>query len=85
MYKSWCTPGFSFRISAFLLYVNDVSENMLSFCILFANDNCIQYSSQNVSCIEHNINHDLLVLENSGPANGYLSLTQVKQKLSFLH
>ena len=47
----------------FLLYVNDVSENMLSFCRLFADDNCIQYSSQNVSCIEHNINHDLLVLE----------------------
>ena len=30
---------------------------------LFADDNCIQYSSQNVSCIEHNINHDFLVLE----------------------
>ena len=42
----------------FLLYVNDVSENMLSFWRLFADDNCIQYSSQNVSCIEHNINHD---------------------------
>ena len=26
----------------FLLYVNDVSENMLSFCRLFADDNCIQ-------------------------------------------
>ena len=47
----------------FILYINDVSENMLSFCRLFADDNCIQYSSQNVSCIEHNINHDLLVLE----------------------
>ena len=61
--KSWCTPGFSFRTSAFLLYVNYVSENMLSFCRLFANDICIQYSSQNVSIIEHNINHDSLVSE----------------------
>ena len=40
----------------FLLYVNGVSENMLSICRLFADDNCIPYSSQNVSCIEHHIN-----------------------------
>ena len=32
---------------------------MLSLCRHFADDNCIQYSSQN----EHNINHGLLVLE----------------------
>ena len=36
---------------------------MLSFCRLFADDICIQYSSQTVSIIEHNINHDSLVSE----------------------
>ena len=68
----------------FILYVNDVSKNMLSFCRLFADDNCIQYSSQNVSCIGNNINHDLLVLE-QWSSKWLLTLTQLKPRLSFLH
>ena len=68
----------------FILYVNDVSKNMLSFCRLFADDNCIQYSSQNVSCIGNNINHDLLALE-QWSSKWLLTLTQLKPRLSFLH
>lgn len=47
----------------FLIYVNDVANNMLSFCRLFADDNCLQYSSNCVKTIENCLNHDLNVLE----------------------
>ena len=30
----------------FLIYVNDVADNMLTFCRLFAEDNSIHYSSE---------------------------------------
>lgn len=48
----------------FLIYVNDVSENMLSLCRLFADDNSLQSSSYNVANIEYVLNHDLKGLEN---------------------
>ena len=35
----------------FLIYVNDVSENMISLCRLFADDNSLQSSSYNVATI----------------------------------
>ena len=67
----------------FLLYVNDVSENMLSLCRHFADDNCIQYSSQNISCIEHNINHVLLLLE-QWSSKWLLRFNPSKAKAAFL-
>lgn len=48
----------------FLIYVNDVSENMLSLCRLCADDDSLQSSSCNVANIEYVLNHDLKVLEN---------------------
>ncbi len=48
----------------FLIYVNDVAHNMSSFCRLFADDNCLQYSSKCIKTIENCLNHDLNVLEN---------------------
>ena len=32
----------------FLIYVNDVAHNMLSFCRLYADDNSIQYADKNL-------------------------------------
>ena len=43
----------------FFIYVNDVSENMLSMYRLFADDNSIQYSSNSVDEMENFVNHDL--------------------------
>ena len=47
----------------FLIYVNDVSENMISLCRLFADDNSLQSSSYNVATIEYTLNHDLDILD----------------------
>ena len=47
----------------FLIYVNDVAENMVSLCRLFADDNSIQHASNNPSEIEFTLNHDLCVLD----------------------
>ena len=47
----------------FLIYVNDVAENMISLCRLFADDNSLQYMSYNVANIEYILNHDLSVLD----------------------
>ena len=41
------------RGSVSLNYVNDVAENMLSICRLFADDNSLQQSSCNVLYIEY--------------------------------
>ena len=47
----------------FLININDVAENMLSICRLFADDSSLQQSSYNVLDIEYKLNHDLQVLE----------------------
>lgn len=47
----------------FLIYVNDVAQNMLSFCRLYADDNSIQYADKNLQNIENVLNHDLKILE----------------------
>jgi hypothetical protein len=47
----------------FLIYVNDVAENMVSICRLFADDNSIQHASNNPSEIKFMLNHDLCILE----------------------
>ena len=47
----------------FLIYVNDVADNMLSMCRLFADDNSLQQCSYNMLDIEYKLNHDLHILE----------------------
>ena len=39
----------------FLIYVNNVADNMLTFCRLFADDKSIHYSSEKIDVIERNI------------------------------
>lgn len=36
----------------FLIYVNDVANDMSSFCRLFADDNCLQYSSKFIKLLK---------------------------------
>lgn len=47
---------------SFLLYISDVTEDMRSSCILNANDGTLQQCSNNISVIEDNQNHDLVLL-----------------------
>ena len=47
----------------FLVYVNDVSDKMLSMSRLFADDNSLQYSSNNIAEMECSINQDLNTLD----------------------
>ena len=43
----------------FLIYVNDVAENMSSLCRLYADDNSLQHISTNVETIQQQLNNDL--------------------------
>ena len=43
----------------FLVYVNDIAENLLSLVRLFADDSSLFFSATNLKDIEGNINHDL--------------------------
>ena len=46
----------------FLVYVNDISESLLSLTRLFADDSSLFYSASNIQDIEGIINYDLQVL-----------------------
>ena len=43
----------------FLIYVNDVAENMSSLCRLYADDNSLQYCSTNIQTLQLQLNNDL--------------------------
>ena len=46
----------------FLIYINDIGEQLISLSRLFADDTSRGYSSQSVDQIKIVINHDLLEL-----------------------
>ena len=46
----------------FLVYINDISESLLSLTRLFADDSSLFYSAANIKDIEGIINHDLRML-----------------------
>ena len=46
----------------FLIYVNDISESLLSLTRLFADDSSLFYSASNIQDIDGIINNDLQVL-----------------------
>ena len=46
----------------FLIYVNDVSENLLSLTRLFADDSALFFSASNIRDIEGILNHDLILV-----------------------
>ncbi len=46
----------------FLIYVNDITENLLSITRLFADDSSLSFSSTNTDDLEGIINHDLIIL-----------------------
>lgn len=47
------------RIPLFLIYENNVAAYMLSISRLFADNNSLQYFSNNISYIEHYLSTDL--------------------------
>ena len=51
-----------YRKDRSLVYVNDISENLLSLTRLFADDRSLFVSATNLSDIEGTINHDLAVI-----------------------
>ena len=55
----------------FLLYVNDVAENMRSVCRLYADDKSLQQFSDDIHVLEYNLNYDKVLYEWS--KNGYYS------------
>ena len=48
----------------FLVYVNDISESLLSLTRLYADDSSLFYSATNINDIEGIINHDLRIIVN---------------------
>ena len=43
----------------FLVYINDIAENLISVTRLFADDSSLAISSDNVNYIEQSLNRDL--------------------------
>ena len=58
-YKCRSPPGSVLGPLFFLLYVNDIGDNLLSLTRLFADDTSLSYSSQSPYTIEDVINSDL--------------------------
>ncbi len=48
----------------FLIYVNDITDHLLSIVRLFADDSSLSFSSANTDDLEGIINHDLLIISN---------------------
>lgn len=48
----------------FLIYINDITENLLSIARLFADDSSLSVTTSNVEDLEGIINHDLLMISN---------------------
>ena len=48
----------------FLIYVNDITESLLSMSRLYADDSSLAVSSDNIGYIETTLNHDLLTISN---------------------
>ena len=46
----------------FLIYVNDITDSLLSLTRLFADDSSLYYSASNITDVEGIINHDLRLL-----------------------
>jgi hypothetical protein len=46
----------------FLIYVNDIAENLLSITFLFADDSSLAVSSNNTDFIETTLNRDLNII-----------------------
>lgn len=62
-----------------LLSQSDVAVNMLPMCRLFAEDNSLQYSQNNILDIEHYLNHYLKILE-SWSKKWFLKFNPTKTK-----
>ena len=56
--------GYVLRPLLFLVYINDIAKQLLSFTRLFADDSSLFYAAANIADIAGIINHDLQLLLN---------------------
>ena len=68
----------------FLLYINDIEDNLESLARLFADDNSLAYSSVNFSDIEETINNDLSKLNDWSKKMWLTTFNPNKTKLMFI-
>lgn len=47
----------------YFVVCNDVADNVISICRLYADDNSLQQCLDNICLIEQNLNHDLRILD----------------------
>ena len=66
----------------FLIYINDIGEQLISLSRLFADDTSLGYSSQSVDQIKTVINHDLFEL-NSWSSKWLVSFNPEKTEILF--
>jgi len=57
--KSYVRQGLVLGPLLFLIYINDISNSVMSFCRLYSDDTSLIFLSQNLAEIEHVINYDL--------------------------
>ena len=66
----------------FLIYVNDISENLLSLTRLFADDSSLFFSASKIRDIEGILTHDLMILT-QWARKWMVNFNQKKQRLCF--
>ena len=67
----------------FLIYVNDITDNLLILTSLLADDTSLATTTTNVEDLQSILIHDLSEIKN-GRSNDWLHLTQVKPKYCIL-
>ena len=48
----------------FILYINDITEDIQSLSLLFPDDTSLSYSSSNINEIEQRLNSDMMKIYN---------------------
>ena len=57
--QSWCSPRTSTWPLLFLLYINDITDNLGNLARLFADNTSLSYSGRNYDIMKSDINNDL--------------------------
>jgi hypothetical protein len=57
--QSWCSPRISTWTLLFVLYINDITDNLGNLARLFADDTSLSYFGRNYDIMKSDINNDL--------------------------